>query len=277
MKRGLLLLVVGLVVVMTVSCFEGAAKHRGQGADADVDADTDTEKPPSPVQAIGYVGGRLFKPAAILILFSTRWEPYRFITTAYDVQVEVPGGDRLELAQGGTGHYAVSFRQDERMVYEPGGTYQFSFRLDDEEFAGPDYAGGYFAAEITAPAMWPSPLDVTEMPSGPGQPVTIAWSPSFPAGIYQVVFLGQVEILVTDTNFDFQEPSIDPPWQDALLPSQPTSFTIGGDAFPYSYPYTISYAGCAIEDFLSIGVSSDLGLHSGFLACSMAATEIEIP
>lgn len=281
MKRGLLLLLLILVAVAALSCFEGASKLSRQGADANLDAEEDIEKPPSPVQAMGIIteGFRYFPAGsmAFLILSSTLREPHQYITTAHDVYVEVPGGERIELTQRTLGHYWMNSEEDVRMVYQPGGKYLFRFQLDDEEFAGPDHAGGLFVAEVRAPNSRPQILEATEIPSEPGQPVTISWSPAFPSGIYTVTWEFFGGPILTAHNQPWSSGPDFTSWKDDLLPLQPNSYTIGGKGFLNDGLYSIQYAGCSLETEPSVHLSADLGSHSGFMACSSIDVRIDVP
>ncbi|NOZ86959.1 MAG: hypothetical protein GXP49_11975 [Deltaproteobacteria bacterium] len=228
----------------------------------------------SPVQAVCTVmEGSDGVVHADLTLISTLNGSSRFITTATNVQLEVPGGTRLTLAQGADGHYTLDSKAEARLVYEPGGNYLFKFELNDEDFAG-DYAGDYFVGEVTAPGSKPESLTAAQSTPGPDHTCTIKWSPAFDYGIYTV---RDDTGTITDSNWDFSKPEFDGSKWASLLKRSPAEHTISGQAFKQSGKYTISYAGCKATGGFNVEMSPKLGVGSGFIICSEISTGLVVP
>ena len=269
MKRGAISYKVTLMLLIVVSYFILSGREGGCSK-----ANLDTLK--SPVQAICTLvetenGGTVMVD---LWLISTLNNQERFITTATNAVIRVPGNNTVPLTMTSPGHYTANSDNDSQLVYEPGGAYLFKFDLEDEGFAGPDYAGEYFSGQINAPTERPATLTATQPNPGPDFNVEISWSPSFPRGIYRVMDSNDN---VTDTNWDFDSPNFDGSKWESLLRQAPASHTIQGEAVQSSGDYYVAFGGCAVQGGFQVEMSDKLGVGSGFLACSMIGAELTVP
>ncbi len=236
--------------------------------------DGDMETLESPVQAVALVyehpDGMV---SAELVIIST-YDGSHFVDAATNVLVEMPDGTRLDLVQDSSGHYAVTSLDDADLYYEPGGSYLFKFDLDEMADTGPDHVDGYFVGEVVAPSERPDSLVVEDPPVGPDHAVTISWSPAFDRGLY-AVYGPDGEL--TDPDFDFSTPDFDGSKWSSLLARIPAEHLISGQAFQDSGDYVIEYAGCSFVEGFQDSLSSELGVLSGFLACSAIDMDLYVP
>jgi len=268
MKRGAIGYKVTLMLLIVVSYFILSGREGGCSKD-------NLETLKSPVQAVCTLLETEDGTVMVdLVLISTLNNQTRFITTATNAEIRVPGGNTIGLSQTSDGHYTANSDSDSQLVYELGGAYLFKFDLDDENFTGPDYAGRYFKGEINAPETRPSTLTAQQTNPGPDYNIEISWSPSYPRGIYRVMDSSDS---VTDTNWEFDHPQFDGSKWASLLQQYPADHTISGEAVQSSGTYTVAYAGCNAQGGLQTELSSALGLGSGFLACSTISTELVVP
>jgi len=259
---------VSLMLLIVVSYFILSGREGGCSEDKQKTWD-------SPVQAVC----TLYESAsgdvrAELVLISTVYSTSRFIDTATEVEFEVPGNTRLPMSQTTAGHYVITSADEPRLVYEPGSSYLFKFQLTDEDFTGPDFAGGYFVGEVSAPTQRPTQLAVYQETRGPDRVADMTWEPSFTRAIYWVM---NEQGQITKSNWDFSQPDFDGSKWESLLREYPQDHEISGLAFQASGDYTIGFAGCNANGGFDVALSPELGLGSGFLACSEITATMEVP
>ena len=231
----------------------------------------------SPVHAIGYVvylpSGELLpeledETVAHLFIFSTN-TGFTPIDSATEVYVEIDGnGEQIEMENLGDGHYEIRSSEDPRLIYNPGSTYFFHFRVEDPALASPEFAQAEFFADIDASSDVVE-LTVSSYPDGPLHSAEIVFTPDLPFEVVQVFSfqygaenLADAELTYSSVAFD----SLDSVLNLILNHDLKSPYVISGDAFPYddaAYAIVL-YATSQIISGFDQHISPTLGIHSLF-------------
>jgi hypothetical protein len=181
----------------------------------------------------------------------------RFVESARNVELRIPGGELVTLEMAEPGHYRLSSQDDPRLVYAPGETYRVSFEIDDEADAG-KAAGGDFLAVVDAPAD-----EVTAEftpPEFAGDTSEIHWEPGSLAGLLEVRdATGEIVF----TTFDWSHPEFDGSKWASLIWGGDHELRV--DVFADPGTYTLSFCAVESQEGLDEELSAGMGIASGFM------------
>lgn len=221
----------------------------------------------SPVQAVATLLRRSDGTVeAELALISTKAAPARFVDSATNVRLRVPGGALVPLELAESGHYRASSATSPALVYQGGQRYQLTFELLDQAAAG-DVAGGSFVAAVTTPADLPVTLTVSAPPAFAGDKATFTWTPAALSGMFTIRDGADA---IAYSSFDLREPHFDgSKW--ARLGKPPFNLSAGVLTAPGTY--TVSLCAVTFVRDFDTDLSPDLGVGSGFVTGTCAADQ----
>ena len=196
---------------------------------------------------------------ADLALISTETNPHEFVTTAKNVELRAPGGDKVTLTQNSDGHYTASSAGNSDLVYEGGETYKYSFELTDKA-EDQEVEPGDFVAVIEAPD---DEVEFTwsKEPSFAGDTAKLTWKPT---NRFAIVSVYGPNGELTYSTFDFTEPQFEGDKWARLKTGGSLSLSV--DAFPDAGDYEVTMCAVAKKSDFDEELSADLGALSGFLA-----------
>lgn len=200
---------------------------------------------------------------AELVLINTE-KGSNFIDGAKEVEVRVPGGEKVALELTSPGHYSSDSELASALVYTAGERYQIHFELDGDD-AG-DRAGGDFIAVTDAPDVDPS-FEFEKAPEFAGDTAKLKWTPATYFGLISIYDEGGALVW---RNFDFQNAEFDGSKWARL---KRASYELGVDVFKDAGEYSVEV--CVVNkvsDF-DTTLSEDLGALSGFLIGRCAAPQ----
>lgn len=184
---------------------------------------------------------------------------YAFVTTAQAPTLRLPDGEALPLAQASSGHYVTDSFDEPSLVYEPGGSYRFSFGIEERAIAG-EFAGTTFVGRVDAPTFEPS-MQVTQAAEVAGDPLSLTYEPAARNAIVRLYDTSTGDLVYQ--NFDFESPQFTgDKW--ARLADHGT-FTLPAGTIDEPGDYELEV--CVVErisDF-DLNLSPELGWLSGFL------------
>ncbi len=215
----------------------------------------------SPVQAVTMV---LEQPdgevrAEVMIVSTAEWNDHRWVDTAEQVELRIPGGAIVPLEPVGDGRYRASSNDNPDLAYLPGERYRLTFELDDRE-AAKDHAGEEFIAVLDAPADAVS-FSLDRAPAFVGDTAELSWSSSDLDALIEVRD-SKGELIYT--SFDLSHPQFDGSKWGSL--ASWGRHTLPVDVFDAPGTYTIEACVVASREGLDEELSAALGLMSGFLA-----------
>lgn len=221
---------------------------------------------------------------ARLWVISTEGGETRFVEDATDTTVTF-GGETLELAAqrvtlGTTDQetrvYKVTSQSASSLVYTPGETYTFTFKVSGD--AAGDLSGQTFTMAVVAP----SDQTALSAASEPGREtdLDVVPNPTFGAGILEVVRTASSE--TTYISYPFSEVHLES--VDTLLNSTVELrkinggvLTVPGAAFNRQGTHTITYTGVESNSTGGEGMSTNLGVFSVAYAGVAAELQVDIP
>ena len=224
----------------------------------------------SPVQAVISV----FKLAngvtiAQAVLISTATTTHKYIDTAKNVILRVPGGEEVELNFESNGHYSTNSSENVKLEYKAGETYRLTFDLDDDDLTL-QVSGGSFIAVMDAPDSEVS-FSFSKAPEFAGSTSILKWEPNSSYGLIKVV--NDDTNLQTYNTFDFDKPQFDGDKWARLTKNGTKSLSV--DVFPDAGKYSVSFCGLSFVRDFDVSLSADLGVLSGFLM-GQCAEDLEI-
>lgn len=216
----------------------------------------------SPVQAITilreHADGRV--DVDLMVVSTEEWDAERFITTAENAEVRMPGGELVALEQAEDGHYRASSDDDERLVYEPAGVnYRVTFELAEEE-PTEETDDGERIAVVQAPDAEVT-FAFTKQPDFAGDTSSIEWGPSNLEGLLEVRN-GDGELVFS--TFNLRTPEFDGSKWGSLIHGGRESLPV--DVFADAGQYTVSFCAVQSQEGFDEELSAGLGMLSGFLA-----------
>jgi hypothetical protein len=215
----------------------------------------------SPVQAVTTLVERADGTVEVdLTIVSTEGKGSRFVTSAHDAELRVPGGAIVPLEMEEPGHYRASSDDYPALEYiGDGGNYRVTFELDDRAVAG-DSAGDDFIAVVEAPDDEIT-FELSKLPEFAGDTATIEWAPRSLEGLLEV--RDETGELIF-TTFDWSKPEFDGSKWASLIYSGHENLPV--DVFANPGTYTLSFCAVQSQEGLDEELSSGLGILSGFLA-----------